>query len=99
MTRSRRALRDNNDMGDLLLFLVPFGLFVVVPVVAILTVHQRKMAEIIHRSPGREDVSSQVLERLDAMQREIAEIRHRQNETILALEDRRGSDLGQRVGD
>src|SRR5690349_2654180 len=72
-----RGLRDNRTMGDLLMFAIPFGLLVVVPVVAILTTHQRRMAEIIHKNAGREEVDSRILEKLERMQQEIGELRQR----------------------
>lgn len=65
-------------------FLIGFGLFVLVPVVAMMLRHQRQMAEIIHRR--REGQADEVIARLDALQRELAEVKHRQNEMILSID-------------
>lgn len=53
-----------------------------IPGIVILTHHQRKMAELIHKNqqPGSQD---EVLARLEAMQRQIDEMQGRQNELIL----------------
>jgi hypothetical protein len=78
-------------------FLIAFGLFVIVPIVWMMANHQRKMAEIIHRNQGSDE--SEVLKRLERMQQEITELRQRQNETILAIEDRRSLEVRERVGE
>ena len=66
---------------DFFLFGTMIGVFVVVPVVAMLMHHQRKMAELIHsRKPDAQD---EVLARLDHMQRQLEDVSNRQNEQII----------------
>lgn len=74
---------------DVFPFLIGFGLLVLVPIIAMMTKHQRQMAEIIHRNKQGDEIDDRVLRKLDSMQREIEELRRRQNETILAMEDRK----------
>ena len=65
--------------------LIGFGLVVVLPIVAVLTKHQRKMTELIHKDrPAQND---EVLARLDALQRQMNEMQDRQNELILQKHD------------
>lgn len=61
---------------------IGFGLVVVVPLVVILTMHQRKMTELIHKNRQPEQ-NDEILARLDAMQRQLEDVRNRQNELIL----------------
>ena len=72
---------------DIIGLIIGFGLVVVVPLVAILTAHQRRMVELIHKvhEPVQSD---QVLARLDAMQRQMNEMRDRQNEILLQVHER-----------
>ena len=67
--------------------LISFGLIVVLPIVVILTKHQRKMTELIHKNhqPVQND---ELLARLDAMQRQMEQMQDRQNELLLQLHDR-----------
>ena len=62
--------------------LIGFGLVVVLPIVAVLTAHQRRMAELIHRN-SQPPESNEVLFRLDALQRQMDAMQDRQNELIL----------------
>lgn len=66
-----------NDVAPFLLG----GLCMMIPIVAILTTHQQRMAKIIHGEGGSADTN-----RLRA---EIAELRERLNEQALALDDLR----------
>ena len=61
---------------------IGFCLVVGIPGIAILTHHQRKMAELIHKNQqtGSQD---EVLARLESMQRQLDAIQGRQNELIL----------------
>ena len=67
--------------------LIGFGLVVVLPIVVILTKHQRKMTELIHKNRQPEQ-NDEVLARLDAMQRQMNDMRDRQNEILLQVHDR-----------
>ena len=82
------------------MIVVPLGLFVVLPVVAILTRHQRQMAEILHKNQGA-DYAHMLLEKLDQMQAEIERLKERQNDVILSLDSSKPSapSLEQRVRD
>ncbi len=62
--------------------IIGFGLVVVIPLIVILTGHQRKMTELIHKSQQPEQ-RDEVLARLDALQRQMNEMQDRQNELIL----------------
>lgn len=53
-----------------------------VPIVAILTNHQRRMAEIVHGSENGEQGR-----RIVAMEHEIAELRHLMSEQMIVLDD------------
>ncbi len=70
-------------MEDIAIAVVLFGVFVVVPVVALMMRHQKNMAELIHRRHDQPDHADQVLSRLDSMQRQMNEMQNRQNELIL----------------
>ena len=62
--------------------IIGFGIVVVIPLIVILTGHQRKMTELIHKSQQPEQ-RDEVLARLDALQRQMNEMQDRQNELIL----------------
>lgn len=69
---------------EFVLAAVVTGLLVLIPVVAILTKHQRKMAEIIHRNAGLDEETRARIARLD---HEVQELRARQAEVIVRLDD------------
>lgn len=71
---------------DIIGLFIGFGLVVVIPIVAILTGHQRKMAELIHKNHQPQQ-SDEMLARLDAMQRQMNEMQDRQNEILLQVHD------------
>lgn len=77
-----------NELEGIAMIVVPLGLFVVLPVVAILTRHQRQMAEVLNRDQGS-DVTHLLMDKLDQMQAEISSLRERQNDIILTLDTRR----------
>ena len=49
---------------DAIEMVIGLGLVVVIPLIAILTAHQRRMAEIIHRNQGGVDSNAEVIARL-----------------------------------
>ena len=71
-------------MPDEILMVLITGLFVLIPVVAILTKHQRKMAEIIHKNAAPDEETRAVIARLE---REVQELRARQADMIVRLDD------------
>jgi hypothetical protein len=75
-----------NDLPGIIGVLTGFGLVVIVPVVALLLNHQRKMAEIVHGDQRSQAVSNDRLARLEA---EVAGLRQLITDNILALDDRR----------
>lgn len=68
---------------DLAIMVVLFGVFVVVPVVALMLRHQKNMTELIHKRQEPPDHTDQVLSRLDAMQQQMDEMKNRLNELLL----------------
>lgn len=57
------------------------GVLVVLPVVVLAFRHHQKMTELLNRNRG--ELSEGLEQKLDAIQRELAEIKDRQNELIL----------------
>ncbi len=68
-------------------FLLGFVIFAI-PIVAILANHQRRMTELIHGSRGADP---QVLQQLDAIRRELAELKHVVYQSVIAADERKGS--------
>ncbi len=67
--------------------LTGFGLLVIVPIVSMLLSHQRRMAELVRGSNDDRDTKSQ--ERIDRLEREVAQLRQQLTDNILAFDDRR----------
>jgi DNA repair exonuclease SbcCD ATPase subunit len=65
---------------------IALGMFVVLPIIYLLLNHQRKMAEFFHGARRRESHQEEELRQLRS---ELAELRSRLNEHILAVENRR----------
>ncbi len=69
------------------------GMFLLIPIVAIFTHHQRKMAEILNRArPGADPA---VLEEVLRLRDEVQRLRADLHETTIALDDLRGTRTGQ----
>ena len=83
--------------------LIGFGLVVVIPLVAILLHHQRKMAELVtKRSVEAQDGLHQ--QRIALLEQRVEELGHRLNESILRADSqptrppaRESDDLSQRL--
>jgi hypothetical protein len=79
--------------------IVPLGV-IAIPIVAILSAHQRKMAEILHRNQPMHSGE------LEAIRQEMRELRMLMNQHTIALDDVRSrqgmsalkSDIEQRLG-
>lgn len=70
-------------MGDIIWVLVPVTALLI-PIVAIFSVHQQKMAQIIHQGPGNAgDV--------DALRKEIAELKTLVHQQTIALDTLAGT--------
>ena len=63
-----------------------------IPIVAILTAHQRRMAEIIH---SRQPVNNM---EVDALRQEIQQLRAMVNQQAIAMDDMRSRAAGQQPG-
>ncbi len=66
-------------MGDILPYIIPMIIFMI-PIVAILTTHQRKMAEIMHKNNNT--VPNPELEALRQEVKELKDIVHQQTLAI-----------------
>lgn len=55
-----------------------------IPIIAILTYHQRKMAEIIHSRAHSEQLQAET----EALRREVAQLRDRLNHQLLEADNR-----------
>lgn len=66
------------------------GIVFLIPIVAILTHHQRKMAELVHgrKQEGQQpDALPYVHDRMNAMERELAEIKELVKNQTIALDN------------
>lgn len=66
--------------------IIGFGLMVVVPIVAMMLNHQRKMAELIHKRQGHD---AGVETRIDQMQRQIEDLRTLLYDHTIRMDDQR----------
>ncbi len=87
------------ELIAIIAILMVFG----IPMVAILTHHQRKMAELIHSKHN--EINPVVIEEVERLRAEVQRLRTELHETTIALDDVRRlkpTDLGrieQRIGD
>jgi cell division protein FtsB len=72
---------NSEDVVKVLAVLLIFG----IPIIAILTEHQRKMAQLIHKNSRRDETQNAELARL---QEEVRELRERVNQLVIAQDDR-----------
>jgi hypothetical protein len=68
---------------DVIPFFIPLLIFMI-PIIAILTSHQRKMAELIHRGSGENNNTNALIA---GLQREVYELRQMVNQHAVALDD------------
>lgn len=71
-----------------------------IPMVAILTHHQRKMAELIHRNQS--SVTNATADEVARLREEVRQLRQELHQTAIALDDARRptrQDIQQRVGE
>jgi hypothetical protein len=68
--------------------LTGFGLCVIVPIVAMLLTHQRRMAELVNGNQAQRGVSDQKVAKLEA---EVAMLRQQIAENIIAMDDHRST--------
>lgn len=69
-------------MNDVLPYLIPIIIFMI-PIVAILTHHQRKMAELIHGSKGQGHSGQEI----EALRREVQELKQIVHQQTLAIDN------------
>jgi selenocysteine lyase/cysteine desulfurase len=66
---------------DIIFFVLMGGMFVVLPVVAMLLRHQKNMAELIHRNQHSVDQESQ--QRISQLENEVAHLRQITHDQII----------------
>jgi len=73
-----------DDIAPMMAMVLVFG----IPIIAILTSHQRKMAEMFH---GRRDqnLDAQILMELQNMRSELTMLKQRVNDVTLAVDDQK----------
>lgn len=86
------------ELIPLLAIALTFG----IPIVAILTSHQRKMAELIHQGQGDHQSQAALMHELQSLRAEVAQLRASMHQQALDLDDLRPlarRDLQQRIGE
>lgn len=68
--------------------IIPFLIFMI-PIIAILTNHQQKMAKLIHGNQGENQVNGAILQELQALRAEVAHLKEIVNQQALAVDDLR----------
>ena len=76
------------DIPAVLGVLTGFGLCVIVPIVAMLLTHQRRMAELVNGNQTQRGLTDQKVAKLEA---EVAMLRQQVAENIIAMDDHRTS--------
>lgn len=82
-------------------FAIPL-LALMIPIIVVLTNHQRKMAELIHKGQNEPNVNAALLHELQSLRAEVSQLKESVNIQALALDDLKPgerSTLQQRVGD
>ena len=74
------------EIVEILAISIPIIMFMI-PIVAILTHHQRKMAEIIHRQAGN-DASGNMRAEIGSLREEMRELRQLVNQQVIALDSK-----------
>lgn len=69
-------------MDEVLPYLIPIIIFLI-PIIAILTNHQRKMAELIHGSKGNPNSAGEI----EALRREVQELKQVVHQQTLAIDN------------
>lgn len=89
------------DLPAILAIMMVFG----IPIAAILTHHQRKMAELIHGKQAEAmQVNPAIMHEVQSLRAEVARLRDQVNSQTLAIEDLRtphttGQQMTQRLGE
>lgn len=74
------------EIVEILAISIPITLFMI-PIVAIMTHHQRKMAEIIHGKAGQ-GLPAGVHEEIGSLREEVRQLRQLINQQVIALDSR-----------
>lgn len=74
------------DIPAVIGVLTGFGLVVVIPLVAIMLSHQRRMAEIMRGGQEQRNVADERIQRLES---EVGQLRQLLADNLIALDDRR----------
>jgi hypothetical protein len=77
------------DIETTLALLIPIGLLVVVPIVAIMTAHHRRMAELGSGGKANFDRVRQLEDQVTALRHEVGELRGFITDNVLELDDKR----------
>lgn len=75
-----------------MILLIVVGLPMLVGLVAVLTEHQRKMAEIVHRGGANRDAVQQLTAEVAQLRAQLAETKDLLNQQLLAQDSRRSLD-------
>lgn len=76
------------DLPAVIGVLTGFGLCVIVPIVAMLLTHQRRMAELVNGNQAQRGLTDQKVAKLEA---EVAMLRQQIAENIIAMDDHRST--------
>ena len=69
-----------------------------IPIIAILTAHQRKMTELIHGSQKQQADMAPLMHEIQSLRQEVSDLRQKQNEQLIALDDlRSGGSVQERL--
>lgn len=79
--------------GVVMILLIVIGLPMAIALVAVLTEHQRKMAEIIHRGGANRDAMQQLTAEVAQLRAQLAETRDLLNQELLAQDNRRSLEV------
>lgn len=77
------------DIEGTLALLIPIGLLVVLPILAIMTAHHRKMAELGSGGKANFDRVRQLEDQVAALRSEVSELKGFITDNVLELDDRR----------
>lgn len=72
---------------DFFAMFIGFGLVVGIPITAILTHHQRKMAELIHGKMGDQNTNQALLHEIQSLRYEVSQLRESVNQQRIDMDD------------
>lgn len=92
------------NVGELAILIPIISVLIglVIPVVAILTKHQQKMAEMIHGGQQDNQLNAELMHELHALRSEISHLKETVHQQAIALDDVRpiaSGDIQDRIGE